>query len=35
MDTRERKRLDGVFDRKSGRLLDCLVAMLRWPEVLE
>jgi DNA-binding SARP family transcriptional activator len=32
---RERERLEGVFERKIGRLLDCLVEMRRWPEVLE
>src|ERR671938_1213994 len=32
---RERERLEGVFERKIGRLLECLIAMRRWPEVLE
>src|SRR5438105_1784542 len=32
---RERERLEGIFERKIGRLLDCLVEMRRWPAVLE
>ena len=32
---RERERLEGVFERKIGRLLECLIALRRWPEVLE
>ncbi len=32
---RERERLEGVFDRRMGALLDCLIDQRQWPAVLE